>query len=120
MATPLAEDFRARAKAQREAANTLLGAADLKSNAEKQIAATVGQVNATLLEALADVLDYQKAADRLSPLAARRQTILEKNNAVRIAAARGQWEEFDRLTGIAASEPTGDAPASPPGSPGAA
>lgn len=98
----LADHFRAKAKLQRDAANTLLGAGDFDTSAEKQVAATVGQVNANTLEALADLIEYQHATESGGSLAAKRRAILERNDAIRRAAARGQWDEFDRLTEIAA------------------
>jgi len=110
----LGDEFRRRAKDQREAANTILAAADLQTSAEKQITATVGHVNANLLDALADLVDYDQAKNGADRLAVRRLTILERNDAIRTAAARGDWAEFDRLAGI------GVAPASPPGGDGAA
>jgi len=95
-----AADFRKRAANQREAATTLLDGADIATDPKKQIAATVGYVASYLYDALADLVEYQAAVEAGGTLTAQRRAVLERNSAMRRAAAQGNWDEFDRLAGI--------------------
>jgi hypothetical protein len=106
--TAFSESLRARAKQLREAANTLLGAEDYATNHEKQCAAIVGQVTANVQESLADLADYLRSTDAVDLATQRRRAILEKNDAIRRAAASSNWAEFDRLTGFESSGSSGD------------
>jgi hypothetical protein len=93
----LADDFRSRAEEQRESAHSLLGAVDIETSASKRITAVVGFVNASTLEALADLADYLRQGVQLTRLSDRQRKALEKNDAIRIAAATGDWNRFDEL-----------------------
>jgi hypothetical protein len=110
----LPETYRQRAKEQRDAANGLIDEPDILSNATKLISAIVGHVNASVMESLADVMDYQRGAAGVDSATAKRHAIIQRNEAIRLAAARGDWSEFDRLAGIAvdagASSADGAAP----------
>ncbi len=88
------------------AAKTLLEAADLNHNAKKQIQAIVGFVAAKQLAALADLATYLKEGDKQDARDERRNAIMERMDAIRLAAAKGSasgdWDDFDKLaTGIA-------------------
>lgn len=93
----LAESFRQRAAEQRAIANALLEEADVMSKATKLVPAIVGHVNATMLEALADMVDYQQTKPVLDEAMERRKAILQRNNEMRLAAANGDWQRFDEL-----------------------
>jgi hypothetical protein len=95
----LADEFRTRAKEHRDAANSLIDASAILTD-RNHVAATVGHVTAQLYTALADMEDYHHRAEEVESATARRRAILERNDAIRKAAARGDWDEFDRLTGI--------------------
>jgi hypothetical protein len=110
----LPDDYRSRAQLQRGIANELLGEADILTNPTKFVSAIVGQVNATVLEGLADAMDYLRLANVEKPEAehqfARHRKLSEHNNAIRRAAALGDWAAFDRLVGESTpkdSEPPG-------------
>lgn len=114
MTGPLIAEFRNRARQQREAANVLLAGSEILTDPKKQVAATVGHVASHLFDALADLVEYQQADLEGDTMASRRRAILERNNAIRKAAARGDWNEFDRLTGITPGD-SADSGGSPPG-----
>ncbi len=101
----LADDYRERAKAQRELANKLVLEPDVLKNATKFVASIVGQVNATVLEGLADTMDYLKASSAQDKVLGQRQILMQRMNAARLAAARGDWDEFDRLASGSADAP---------------
>ena len=96
----LSTDFRERAEQQRAAATVVLESTEFDRNPRKQAAAIVGQVNATVFDALADMVDYLRNCEKIDDVAARRRAILERNDAIRRAAAVGNWDEFDKLTGV--------------------
>jgi hypothetical protein len=95
--TDLAQDFERRAKEQTEAAQTLIEAADFNTDPKKQTLFVVGKVTGKFLHALAELTAYLKATDQLDEAAARRQEIVERSNAIRTAAALGNWDEVNRL-----------------------
>jgi hypothetical protein len=114
----LSETFRARAKEMRDASNVLLKSPELSTSIEKQVAATVGQVNATVLDALADMADLQTSGSQAVEIDKRAES-LKRNHAIRMAAARGfqsgNWDEYDRLVAAAESGAAGEqASVSPP------
>jgi hypothetical protein len=80
----------------------LIKADDLSTNIPKQIAATVGLTSANVLDGIADLSDAMRVTAPLSPLAAKREEFMTKNDAIRRAAAlaqaSGNWSDFDRLT----------------------
>ena len=91
----LSDKFRSLAKTNVEGSNQALEADDFGVSPKKQALAIIGQINATIYNALADTLDEKRApATGESSLA---QTIAW-NHALRLAAARGDNDEFDRLT----------------------
>ena len=99
----LAEEFRQRAKEQIGGSSALFEADDFERSAKKQALAVIGQVNATVLEGLADVVDLLDTIATLggsgsSPANERRVKLLKVNDAIRKAAAKRDWNEFDRLT----------------------
>ena len=106
----LPTEFRQRAAQQRAASSVLVDADDFEQKPRNQVAAIVGQLNATIYDALADTIDYLRGGEKIDMLADRRRAILERNDAIRRAAASGNWDEFDRLTGNAGtSSPGSDA-----------
>jgi hypothetical protein len=105
----LSTDFRQRAVQQRDASFVLVNADDFEQKPRNQVAAIVGQLNATIYDALADTIDYLRGGERIDAIADRRRAILERNDAIRRAAASGNWNEFDRLTGNTTTDsPGGD------------
>lgn len=95
--TKLSDDFRQRAKTNAEGSNTLLAAEDFDTSPKKQALAIIGQVNATIYSALADMMDL--GTGRHSALADSVSSRLALNSALRTAAAKGEWDEFNRLAG---------------------
>lgn len=98
MSNNLGDMFRARAKEYRDAANSVLEAPGFGTDPKILVTVIVGHVHANTLECIADLSEYLRSADQLDANALRRRAILEKNNAIRQAAARGDWAAFDRLT----------------------
>lgn len=103
----LADDFRQKSQSALDVSNTILQG-ELFQKEENQVLkqavfAIIGQLKGITLSALADMIDN----DPLSALADkdvkmdRRLEILKKhatiNNAIRIAASKGNWDEFDRI-----------------------
>lgn len=104
----ISDDFRARAKQQAEASIALFDSADFDAKPKTQALAIIGQVNATLYTALADMADYLRTSAGADRLSARTGTLLKRNDAIRQAAAKGDWVEFDKLvngTSDPAAEP---------------
>lgn len=97
----LADDFRLKAKAQVQATGVLIE--NLDQQQKGLVAAIVGQVNGALYMALADMLDYQAREATLDVGLARMAANLKKTDAIRKAAASGDWNEYDRL--VAGGEP---------------
>lgn len=99
--TTLAEDFREKAKQNVEGSTTLFDAPDFAADAKKQAMAVIGQVNATVYSALADMMDYQQLSASADAAMERRRAVIKRNHEIRIAAsnaaATGDWNEFDRL-----------------------
>jgi hypothetical protein len=93
----LADDFRRRAKEQRDAATLLLGSDTLFSDEKKQIAVIVGQVTANLYDGLADMVSYLRAASDKDGIQDLRRRHAQFNDAVRKASAAGDWDQFERL-----------------------
>lgn len=112
----IADDFRARSKANAEASETLMKANDFGPSKPIPFAsAIIGQVNATIYLALADMMDFTRLSTGLDATSQRRMKILEINNAIRVAAAKGDWDGFDKLSaGLGTiDEPATDPHASP-------
>ena len=97
----LPEEFRARAAEVKKDALILLAAPDILTKADKLIGAIVGMVDAKVLEALASVVEYQEQVNNPNPRVARLRAIMQRNDAIRQAAAKGSstgnWSEFDEL-----------------------
>ena len=96
----LSDKFRQKASDQSAASLQMFEAEDFERSAKKQALAVIGQVNATLLDGLADVVDHLTllAASGGGQANEKRLTILRTNDAIRRAAAKGDWSEFDRLS----------------------
>lgn len=106
--TKLSDEFRQKSKDQATASAALFEEADFGDNAKKQALAVIGQVNSTIYSALADMMD----SGRHSALADSLESRLKFNAAVRMAAANGDSNEFDRLVSAAgAIDGGGAAPA---------
>ena len=97
----LGDDLRKRSAEQQGAAAELLDSPEFGTSPKLQSLFVVGQTTANILEALADVADYQQADSVRSKLDERTQALLERNNAIRTAAAAGfasnDWSRFDGL-----------------------
>ena len=94
----LGDQFRQDSSQQQAAAETVL--AKLNEEQSRQVLAIVGLIQARALQnlaTLADVLESKianadnKASDRL-------QEVRDLNDKIRVAAAKGDWDEFQRLT----------------------
>ena len=81
----------------------LLNSDDLNTDRKKQVAATVALTSANVFSALADLMDFLRVSATSDPLMLKRQQLIEKNDAIRKAAAdafvTGNWVNFDKLTG---------------------
>jgi hypothetical protein len=97
----LSESFRKKASDQVAASAPLFDEPDFDTNAKKQALAIIGQVNATVLTSLADVLESGRLNSSASAIRDSVGASSNLNNAIRLAAARatvtGDWNEFDRL-----------------------
>ncbi len=111
----LADDFRARAKDQAEASAAIfaLPDADFAASPKKQALAIIGQVNATTLRTVADAMDYLSRTIGSDSVTARLAAKLAENNAIRSAAAKGDWDEFNRIV-TTGTEPQPVTPAADP------
>ncbi len=105
----LADDFRARAKEQAESSAAIFALPDVDFDAspKKQALFIVGQVNATVLKSLADAMDYLSKTTGSTSLTQRIMSRLASNDALRTAAARGDWDAFDKL--VNSNDPTAQA-----------
>jgi len=96
----LAETLRQRAKETALAATSMLDAEDFETSAKKQSLFIIGQVNANTFATMADVLEQIELTARTQTAEAiieRRASVLKRNDAIRRAAASGDWNEYDRL-----------------------
>jgi hypothetical protein len=111
---PLSTDKRRLAAALRENADGILHAdrrQALQEDAFLQVMAIVGKVGAMVLEGDADILDAMWAQTVLDPLMEKRRALMEKNDAIRRAAATGDWSGFDKLSKQFVDEALRNAPA---------
>ena len=106
MAT-LADNFRAKAKQYIDASSVLLASDEYKTDVTKQISIVVAQVNANTFQSLADIVDWHDRGNRVGGMIDRAGLLLKKNDAIRKAAASGNWDEFDKL--VNGGEPKPDA-----------
>jgi len=104
----LPDEFRAKAKEQVAASAAMFEAEDFDASAKKQALAVIGQVNATVYSALADAMDYVRLSVGSESSLARTAAFLRRNHAIRKAAARGDWNEFDRLVADGGNTDTTD------------
>ena len=93
----LGDDFRVRAAEQHQAALTLLESTEFATDPKKRAAFVVGKVTANTLQLLGELVDYLHGTEVMTVAEARRAEIMERNDAIRNAAAAGEWSEFDRL-----------------------
>lgn len=104
----LSQAFRKEAAEVHAAAAKLLESPDLKHDPQNQIHATVGFVAAKMYGALADLVAALREGDELDDLTERRKAKFKEMDDIRTAAARataeGDWDEFDRLTGISGGD----------------
>jgi hypothetical protein len=105
MVNLFSSELHRRASDQRAAAAVMLESVDLGTEPKKQVTAIVGFCTANVLDALADVLDYLRESPGLDAKMAERRKIMERNDAIRRAAAKGDWAEFDRLVGDSGPAP---------------
>ena len=96
----LSEAFRQKASDQVAASSPLFDAPDFETNAKKQALAIIGQVNATIFGALADVLESGRLSAGTSAIRESVEAVSQLSSAIRLATARatvtGDWHEFDR------------------------
>jgi hypothetical protein len=93
----LATKFRESAREKSDLADKIMAETSFAADPKNQITVVVGKVVAHMLVALADVLEFQDGARQIDGKAERRRQSLEKNDAIRRAAAAGNWDEFDQL-----------------------
>lgn len=103
--TIFTDQWRADAKTLRDAADKLLSEENAESLAKDirlQMTAVIGKIGAMVLEAKSDILDYLVKAGAVDAEMQKRQSIMEKNDAIRRAASKGaisgDWSEFDKLS----------------------
>ncbi len=95
--TSLGDDFRKRSAEQHKAAMAVLELPTFSVEPKSQALFVVGKVTANLLELLGETVDYLHGTATMDALAKQRAKTLEKTNAIRNAAAAGEWGEFNRL-----------------------
>jgi hypothetical protein len=94
----LPEEYRQKASEQRELSKQLVEDPKLLEKPKLLVAAIAGQVNATVLSSLADVMDYLRVTTGQDSRLQRLNDIVTRANALRTAAARGDWSELDKMT----------------------
>lgn len=104
----LAKQYRDLAAEHNSAARSLYDSDTFITDTRKQTNAVVGFVSSKLYHALADMVEYFEGKEQLDPKIAQRKAILERNEAIRKAAARGDWDEFDKLSAGSSNEQGGD------------
>lgn len=93
----MGDTFRAKSREAKSGADTLVGTPEFATDPKTQMLATVGYVRAMVLNDLADMVDYLRGSKGVDVAAERRKAIMERNDAIRRAAAKRDWTEFDRL-----------------------
>jgi hypothetical protein len=93
----IAIEFSRRSDEQAESAATLFESADFATNPKKQALFVVGKTSANMLRAMAELSTFMAITDRMGVSASRQEKRLEQSNAIRVAVAAGNWDEFDRL-----------------------
>lgn len=96
----LADELRQRSKDTAASANTLFESDDFEISVKKQSLFVIGQVKASLFSTLAEVLeelDYNARAREQTSQWDKRAEVLKRNEAIRRAAASGDWDEYDRI-----------------------
>jgi hypothetical protein len=105
----LSDDFRTKAKQNIEYSAPLFDEPDFATNPRKQAMAVIGQVNATMLSALADMLEQSSAPAGADPLVSVLSRHIARNAAIRKAAFSGTDAEFnDAINGTdSTAQPSG-------------
>lgn len=97
MKSLLAIDFAKRAEELDLAAKTLLDSTDFEVSRKTQSLFIVGQVTANVMHVMADMVGFLAQTGAIDEVHARRAKLMEANNAIRLAAAAGNWERFNEL-----------------------
>ena len=114
------ESLRERSKVQEDAVKVLFDSEKFAQDPKIQAMAVVAKTTANFLYVAADIVDYLRTSETMDEATTRRETYLERANAIRHAAvagfADGNYSEFDRLTKDFG--PVASADGEPTGSPG--
>ena len=92
----LSGNYRAKAAEQREAVAPLFTTEKLV-DPKNRVMVTVGQCNATIFDALADVVDFIDGKQKLARMNDMMKAKMELSNALRTAATAGDWDKFSEL-----------------------
>jgi hypothetical protein len=105
----LSDDFRTKAKQNVDGSVSLFEVADFATDPKKQAMAVIGQVNATIYSALADMLEQSGAPAGADPLVSVLSRHIARNAAIRKAAFSGTDAEFnDAINGTdSTAKPSG-------------
>lgn len=107
------DKHRERAESLRSLGAQLLDATDLATNPQKQIKVLAALNEAATLDAVADLAEW---LERILP-GSRIRERMSFNDRIRIAAAKGDWDEFDRIISGRGPEEAGPAGGDPESSP---
>ncbi|HUS39592.1 MAG TPA: hypothetical protein VMX74_09080 [Pirellulales bacterium] len=93
--------FRKEAKTYSDAVDPLIDGAEFRTSARQQALFVVGKTTANMLNAMADMVDILTADRTLTEAEKQDAAAAEKQNEVRMAAAKalasGDWSEFDDI-----------------------
>jgi hypothetical protein len=105
----LSDDFRTKAKQNVDGSVSLFESADFATDPKKQAMAVIGQVNATIYSALADMLEQSSSPAGADPLVSVLSRHIARNAAIRKAAFSGTDAEFnDAINGTdSTAQPSG-------------
>lgn len=93
----LSQDFRSRSAAQLKNAQDLFGAAEFKTDPKVQATFVVAKVTANMLTIFADMVEFTDGANSQDEVRARRNAQTDKNHALQVAAAAGNWESVANI-----------------------
>ncbi len=95
------DEYRARGQEMSDASDTLLADAEIANDPQKLATAILGKGSANLYFRLADVVDYLESSSRQGAADDRLTRIRERNDQIRLAAAKGaasgDWSAFNRV-----------------------
>lgn len=79
------------------AAQTLFEQTNFRTDPAIQLQATVGFITGRMFQLIGEAVDYLEGLEGMSEAEKRLAKFEERNNALRTAAASGNWTEFQRI-----------------------